>query len=407
MIAGFCIGLTSGSNVLISQFLGAKDKKGIERAVHTSMTFSIIIGLGMCGVGMLFAKTLHNILGTMPEIFDSALLYTYIIIAGVPAVSVYNFGAIIFRAAGDSKTPFIILALSGLLNVGFNIIFVAGFGMSVEGVAIATIIAQYVSAIVVVVLAMRLKDERKFSFKKLCIDFNMLKRMLLIGVPSAVQGSLFGVSNMILQSSVNDLGTHISPALVSGNTIGTTLEGYTYVLTNSFYHSAVTFIGQFYGARDEKNVKRALVYTLIQCAAIGISVAWLIILFAQPLTQIFIDPNAGNRVEVMKYAGERIFITQCLYFTVGVMEVTTGYLRALGKSIIPMIGSVFSICVIRILWTFFIFPLPAFYSITGLYTCYPISWILATTFNFIIIFLVNKKVFPKESKEENQTEQAA
>jgi putative MATE family efflux protein len=339
-------------------------------------------------------------LGTLPEIFDNALLYTYIILAGVPAVSVYNFGAVIFRGAGDSKTPFAILALSGLLNVGFNILFVAGFGMNVEGVAIATIIAQYASAIVVVILAMRLKDERKFSLSKLRIDGNLLKRMLLIGVPSAVQGSLFAISNMILQSSINDLGNHVSPALVSGNTIGTTMEGYTYVLTNSFYHSTVTFVGMYYGARDEKNAKRTMAYSLIQCAIVGISVAWLIILFSEPLSQIFIDANASNRAEVIKYAMERIFITQCLYFTVGVMEVGTGYLRALGRSIAPMIIAIFSVCVLRVFWAFVIFPIPQFYSITGLYICYPISWIIASIFNFILIAIVNKKVFPKIKKEE-------
>ncbi len=407
LIAGFCIGITSGSNVIIAQFIGAKNGEGVSKAVHTSMTFSLIIGICVCALGLAVAKPMHLLLGTMPDVFDDALLYTIIIIAGVPAVSVYNFGAVVFRAAGDSKTPFIILALSGLLNIAFNLFFVIVCKMGVEGVAIATIIAQYVSAIVVVILIMRLKDDRKFSLSKMRIDGKLLKRILVIGVPSAVQGSLFAVSNMILQSSVNMLGdSYGSASVVTGNTIGTTLEGYTYVLTNSFYHSTVTYVGQYYGARDTKNIKRTLIYSLIQSAVVGVVVSWIIIAFSTPLTMIFVNANESNVADVLKYAGERIFITQSLYFTVGVMEVLTGYLRALGRSLVPMFSSVFSVCVVRVAWAFLVFPISAFYSITGLYLIYPISWILCSILHFITILVVNKKVFAKEKKE-NLQEQVA
>ncbi len=402
LIAGFCIGLTSGSNVIIARFIGAKNKDGVTNAVHTSMTFSLIIGLCVCALGLGVAKPMHLLLGTMPEVFDEALLYTLIIMAGVPAVSVYNFGAVVFRAANDSKTPFIILALTGLLNIGFNLFFVIVCGMGVEGVAIATIIAQYVSAIVVVILIMRLKDERKFSLSKMRIDKKILRQMLLIGIPSAVQGSLFAVSNMILQSSVNMLGaSYKSASIVTGNTVGTTLESYTYILTNAFYHAAVTYVGQYYGARDVKNIKRTLLYTLIQSSTIGIVVSWIIIGLSGQLTMVFVNASEDNVTEVIKYASERIFVTQSLYFTVGVMEVFTGYLRAMGRSIIPMISSVFSICVIRILWAFFIFPIPTFYSLTGLFLIYPISWILCSILHFITILVVNKKSFAKRENEVN------
>ena len=407
LIAGFCIGLTSGSNVIIAQFIGAKNGEGVSKAVHTSMTFSLVIGLCVCALGLAVAKPMHLLLGTMPDVFDDALLYTVIIMAGVPAVSVYNFGAVAFRAAGDSKTPFIILALTGILNVGFNLFFVIVCKMGVEGVAIATIIAQYVSAITVVILLIRLKDDRKFSFTKMRIDGNLLKRILVIGVPSAVQSSLFAISNMILQSSVNMLGdSYGSASVVTGNTIGTTLEGYTYVLTNAFYHASVTYVGQFYGARDIKNIKRTLIYTLIQSTIVGIVISWLIIALSGPLTLVFVNAGEANLNEVIKYAFERIFITQCLYFTVGVMEVLTGYLRALGRSLIPMFSSVFSICVVRVAWAFLIFPLPVFYSLTGLYMVYPISWILCSILHLITILVVNKKVFAKESVE-NLQEQVA
>ncbi len=407
LIAGFCIGITSGSNVIIARFIGAKNGEGVSKAVHTSMTFSLLIGLGVCALGLGVAKPMHLLLGTMPNVFDDALLYTIIIMAGVPAVSVYNFGAVVFRAAGDSKTPFIILALSGLLNVGFNLFFVIVCKMGVEGVAIATIISQYASAIVVVLLMMRLKDDRKFSLSKMRIDRKLLGQILVIGVPSAVQGSLFAVSNMILQSSVNMLGaSYNSESVVTGNTIGTTLEGYTYVLTNAFYHATVTYVGQFYGARDKKNIKRTLIYSLIQSATVGIAVSWLIIGLSEPLTMVFVNADEKNIADVIKYASERIFITQSLYFSVGVMEVLTGYLRALGRSITPMFSSVFSICVVRVLWAFFVFPIPAMYSLTGLYMIYPISWILCSLLHFITILVVSKKIFPKNPKEQITDEQS-
>ena len=197
-----------------------------------------------------------------------------------------------------------------------------------------------------------------------------------------------------------------SASVVTGNTIGTTLEGYTYVLTNAFYHASVTYVGQFYGARDIKNIKRTLIYTLIQSTIVGIVISWLIIALSGPLTLVFVNAGEANLNEVIKYAFERIFITQCLYFTVGVTEVLTGYLRALGRSLIPMFSSVFSICVVRVAWAFLIFPLPVFYSLTGLYMVYPISWILCSILHLITILVVNKKVFAKESVE-NLQEQVA
>lgn len=387
LVINMLMGIGAGTSVLVSQFYGAGNQNGVSRTVHTSVAAALIGGFIFMGIGEAVSSPLLRLLGTKPDLFDSALLYVRIIFLGVPALAVFNFGAAIVRSLGDSRTPLIILASTGLLNVALNLVFVIPCKMSVAGVALSTIISQYVSAVIIVVILMRADGPQKLRLRQLKINGTILVRMLKIGVPSAVQSSLFAISNMILQSSVNTLTT----AEVSGNSIATNLDAFTYVTLNSFYTATLTFVGQNYGANKPERTKRVLFYSLIQITVVGLAMGSLMMYFCEPLAMLFVDPTAENAGAVISACVRRCSVELVPYFICGYMETFTGFLRGYGYSLLPMASSVFCICVLRIIWSTFVFPLPAFNSIEGLFIIYPITWFTAALFQGIMSFFVYKK----------------
>ncbi len=390
LLINMLMGLGAGTSVLVSQFYGARNDSAVSRTVHTSIAAALIGGVFMLAVGETIAEPLLKLLGTKPDLLESALLYVRIIFLGIPGLAVFNFGAAIVRSLGDSKTPLIILACSGLINVILNIVFVIGCGMSVAGVAIATIISQYVSAVTIITVLIRSTGPQKFSFKKMRIDLAILGRMLRVAIPSAIQSSLFATSNMILQVSVNTFPTDV----VSGNSIASTLEGFVYTALNSFYTTTLTFVGQNYGAQKFERTKNVMLYSLIQVTVVGLVIGSLMTVFAKPLSLIFVDSSASNSAAVVAASVERLGVVLIPYFLCGYMETFTGFLRGWGYSLFPMLSSVFCVCVMRVLWAQLIFPLSAFNSIKGLFMIYPISWLLAAVFQgtmSIIIYAKAKK----------------
>ncbi len=387
LLINMLMGLAAGTSVLVSQFYGAGNESGVSRAVHTSMTAAVIGGVGVLGLGELIASPLLKLLGTKPDLFASALLYVRIIFLGVPALAVFNFGAAVIRSLGDSRTPLIILSATGLINVVLNLVFVMGAGMSVAGVALATIISQYVSATAIVTVLMRVDGPHRFSLKKIGINSPILKRMLKIAIPSAIQSSLFSISNMILQSSINTLSTDE----VSGNAVASTLESFVYTALNSFYTVTLTFVGQNYGAHKPKRTKRAVFYSLIQITLVGITVSSLILLFLEPLSMLFVDPKAENVATVVDACIRRCSVVLIPYVLCGYMETTTGFLRGYGYSLLPMLSSVLCICVMRVFWAKLVFPLPRFNSVEGLFMIYPITWFLAFLSQGIMSIIIYRK----------------
>ncbi len=394
LIVNLLFGMTAGTSVIVARSYGAKDKEALSCAVHTSMLFSIIggvivmiIGLSVCRVGL-------SLMGTKEDIFEQAVLYMSIILLGVPATSVFNFAATIIRSTGDSKTPFIILASTGVVNVVFNLVFVIVFSLGVAGVAISTIISQYLSAIWAVYLLVRTDEDYRMSFRKLKFDRAMLRQVLLIGIPSGIQGSLFSISNILVQSSVNTFST----PEVSGNTIAGTLEGYAYTAGNCFYQSVITFVGQNYGAGKYDRVKKSFIYCMIQAACAVLIVSSLELLFIDFLVPFFVDMQNPLAPQIVDAAMVRLNVLLALYFLCGFMDVLTGYLRSLGMSILPMITSVFAICVLRSGWCLFVFP--AFGTPMSLYAVFPISWAACVLINGILAFFVSRKMMPKTKKQE-------
>ena len=387
LVINMLMGLSTGASVLVSQFFGAKNDSGVSRASHTALATALIGGVLFGAIGELVASPLLKLLGTKPDLFDSALLYVRIIFLGVPALAVFNFGAAIVRSLGDSRTPLIILASTGLINVALNLLFVICFDMSVDGVALSTIISQYISAAAIVAVLMRADGPHRFSPKKLRIDLGILKRMLRIAIPSAVQSSMFSVSNMILQSSINTFTTDE----VSGISVGGTIESFVYIALNSFYTVTLTFVGQNYGAHKPKRTKKIFLYSLVQVTMIGLAVASIITAFIDPISMLFVDPEASNVNTVIEACKRRCSVVLFPYILCGFMESTTGFLRGYGYSLLPMSSAVMSICVIRALWSWFIFPLPKFNTIEGLFIVYPISWLVAALSQGTMVFFVYRK----------------
>ena len=319
-----------------------------------------------------------------------------IICAGIPAMSVYNFGAATLRSVGDSRTPLLILSASGLCNVLLNLFFVIVCKMSVGGVAFATISSQYISAVAVIMVLIR-RTDMPYTLNKsmLKIDGDILKEILRLGLPAGFQGTLFSISNILLTSGMNTLAT----TDISGKTIAINIEGLVHTSMNSYLHAAMTFTGQNYGARKPERIKKSILYAIIQVSFVGIVGGQLLNLFARPLASLYIDAADPNKEAVLEAAVQLMGFMLSVYFMCGLMDTLSGALRGLGYSMIPMIVSIGAICVLRAIWVFFVFPTEKFHSLIGIYTIYPISWFLGLSALAIALLVLFKKVKSKLSNE--------
>ncbi|MBQ8320836.1 MAG: MATE family efflux transporter [Clostridia bacterium] len=388
LIVNLFMGITAGAGVIVARNYGAKDYDTLSRAVHTSMLFALIGGIAFSLIGIGVSAPALELMGTKPEILEKATLYMRIICLGVPATAVYNFGATILRSVGDSKTPLYILSSSGLVNIVLNLFFVIVCGMSVDGVALATIISQYISAaIVVLILNKRKNTVYALSFKKLKIDKKLLALILRYGIPAGVQSSLFSISNVMITSAVNSFDT----ATVSGKTIAGNIDGLLYTALNSYLHAAMTFTAQNYGAGKPERIKRSLGSALLQVLIVGLSLSSILLIFGREFASLFIDAADPNKDAVISAVMGMLNVTVPMYFMCGVMETLSGTLRGLGYSLSPMVMSVGGICVLRIVWILTAFQLEPLHNIAGLYLCYPITW-SATSLSLGITLLA---IWPK------------
>ena len=387
LFVNFFMGIASGSSVVVAQFLGAGKDKEVERAVHTSLTFSLVLGIGLGAIAFFLARPLLVLLGTKADLLDAAVLYVRILACGIPFSAAYNFGAAVLRSAGDSKTPLVILATSGFINVLFNLLFVIVFHMSVDGVALATVFSQLVSFIWVFFVLARRDAVYKLSLRRLRIEADMLYRVLRIGIPSALQSSLFALSSMIIQSAVNTFSTEE----VSGFAVGGTIEGFTYTAMSSFSQTAVTFAGQNYGAKKRDRLRCVLLYGVLQVTLVGTLLGWGGFFFAEELSRLFIDTTLPEAPLVIAASVAKIEVFLSFYFLCGVMDVMVGYLRGIGYSVMPMVWSIVGACGIRALWIFFVFPhLP--HTAFSLYVVYIITWIFVSIMQLFTIMSASKKM---------------
>ncbi|MBR7116489.1 MAG: MATE family efflux transporter [Clostridia bacterium] len=400
-IINLIIGISAGAGVVVAQLFGANRKKELSRSIHTAMTLSLIMGAIMLVVGLIVMRPVLSLI-VKPELLDKSTLYMLIICIGYPAMSIYNFGASIVRSLGDSKTPLIILAISGIINVGLNVLFVVPLKMSIAGVAIATVASQYFSAIAVVILMMKQRDENlRYDIKKLMLDRGLLSRILYCGVPAGIQSSIFSFSNMLLTSAISTFPVET----ISGNTIASNIDGITYTCMNSFTSSVMTFAGQNYGAMKKERIWKVFIFSLIQVTAIGVLVAQTELLFAHPIASLFVDGNNPNKELIVEQA---IVIMQSIlnpYFLCGIMSVMAGFLRGLGNSTGPMITAVTGVIVVRLVWIYVFFPMNSG-SIAWLNLCYPLTWIFTILMNVVLIIFAARslnKLMPKSSSTAAET----
>ncbi len=404
LILTLLLGISIGTSVVVAQSYGAKNERVVSRAVHTALTFSLIGGIVFMIAGLLVSRPALVLMGTRPVLLDGAVLYFRIICIGIPATAVYNFAAGILRSIGDSKTPLIILASTGLVNVVLNLFFVCLCGMSVEGVAIATVVSQYLSAITAVFVLWRKRSEcYGFSFRRICIDKILLKRILRLGIPSGLQSAMFSLSNILLVSGINTLGDHA----IKANTIAGNIDAITYLACNAFSAAVMTFTGQNYGAGKFDRVKKTVVYGLIQVTVFGIAFGQLLLIFSDQLSSLYIAADDPYRAEILALTEGVLLLLLNIYFVCGLMDVMAGVLKGLGYSLAPMMISVICICGVRIVWRYLFFPLEAFNTIEGIYLSYPISWSIAFICFLILYIFARRRVkkitgAPKEALQESK-----
>lgn len=393
LITNVFIGFSLGASVAVSRAFGAKDVKGIHEAVHTAMLLSVIVGLFAGVIGFVFARPLLELMGT-PEggVLDGAVLYMRIIFIGVPASLVYNFGASILRAIGDTKRPLYILAATGVVNVILNLVLVIGFHMDVVGVAIATIVANYLSAAAVLMTLMRSEGAYRLDIRLLKIHKHSLKEILRVGFPAGIQSSFFALSNTVVQAGVNSFGE----ITIAGATAGSNIEGFVYVSMNAFYQATLTGVSQNYGAKNEKNIKKYMYIPMICAVFAGVVLGGLCIVFSRPLLGIYITDSA----EAIEIGVVRLWMTTAPYFLVGIMECLVGAIRGLGSSTIPAITSFLGTCGVRMMWVFLVMTLPAWHTHELLFIAWPISWMFVIACHAITLAIIKPRAFRKMREQQ-------
>ncbi len=390
LILGLMLGMGAGVSVTISQSIGSGDKKRIERAVHTSVLLAVIVGIIVGTMGFFLAPVLLRLMKT-PEVFvEKATLYVKIYFLGTIGHAMFNFCSGILRSRGDTLRPLIFSSVGGVINVLLNLFFVIVLGMGVEGVAIATIIAQMISAVLSLIYLSRLDDDCCIVFKNLRIDRSMLFSFIRIGIPAGVQGMLFSFSNMLLQGSYNRLG----PTAVNANTAAQNVDSYIYNVLAAFYHTALTFASQNFGAKKYSRMWKIFRNNCFLVTVIGLTLGGLAAIFSGPLVAIFDrDP------QVIELAKNRLFILGIFYFSCGLMDTGTAMLRSIGRSMTGTLITVFGVCVARILWIYTVFA--KFPKLIVLYLVYPVTWFLtfaALSITFFCIFKKITKKYPEEIK---------
>lgn len=371
------IGLSIGSNVLIARYYGAKNEVATEETLHTSILLSLLSGLFLAVIGCLLSGPLLVLMGTPEDVLPLATLYMKIYFLGMPAMMLYNFGSAILRAIGDTKRPLYFLTISGVINVVLNLIFVIEFQMSVAGVALATVIAQCISALLIILTLMCQEGPCHLNLKALRLSKTRVGEIAQVGLPAGIQGAIFSISNVLIQSSINSFGS----VAMAGNTASANIEGFIYISMNSIYQTSLSFTSQNYGAKQYDRISKILKICLGIVICIGLSLGTLALVFRYPLLGIYSSDS-----EVIAFGIKRLSIICSTYFLCGIMDVIVGTLRGLGYSMLPMIVSLIGACGLRILWIFTIFQ--CHHTLGMLYISYPITWIITFCAHMICYFMI-------------------
>ena len=394
LIVNVFLGLSIGTNVVVAKYYGARDYKGTQETVHTAITISVIGGFVLAVFGYLFGGTFLEWMGSNEDVLPLATKYIKIFFLGMPFNMLYNFGAAILRAVGDTKRPFFFLMISGLINVGLNMIFVIGFGMDVDGVAWATIISQMVSAVLVVFCLIHTEGFVHLNPKRLKIHKDKLGAMARVGLPAGLQGACFSISNVLIQSTINAYPTTV----VAGNSTASNLEGFIYVAMNAFHQAAVTFTSANVGAGRHSRIRKVMGASTFLVTAVGMAFGLTFFALRYVLLGIY-SPDP----EVVMAATVRFNVITLTYWMCGIMDVLCGVMRGMGAALMPMIVAVTGACAFRIFWIYAILPMNN--TLSMLYYSYPVSWILTSLAHFAC-YLIWRRRFPVDLQAEAQLDAA-
>lgn len=376
LILNLFIGLSLGANIVTAKYYGAQSEKDIEETVHCSMAVCLVCGIFLTIFGILTADLALKLLDTPENIFQDAIVYLQIYALGFPMILLFNFARAIANAEGDTKWPLFCLGTAGALNVVLNLIFVLVFHMAVMGVALATVVSNSVSAIMMLVRLCRKNTAIRLKLRNIRIVRSKTLEIIKVGLPAGLQGVAFSISHVIVQDAVNSFGS----VVVTGNTAVINIEGFLYHAMYGFYQASGTFISQNYGAGNYGRIKRILATCLLSAFAVGLGLSILAILFRDAVIGLYARDTAVIAAGVV-----RILVVFPLYCLCGMNDVMAGAMRGIGYSVVPLVVSLMGACVLRILWIFTIFAVHP--TLEMLYVSYPISWVL-TFYAHLICFKV-------------------
>lgn len=386
LLTNVFMGLSVGVNVLVARYFAAKQEEELQKTVHTAITVSVMSGILLAVAGVLAAKQILMWMQSPAEVIELSALYLRIYFLGMPAMMAYNFGAAILRGVGDTKRPLYYLSFAGIVNIVLNCIFVIVFKMDVAGVALATVISQCISAVLVLRCLMKETGEIRLQKQYLGIDRQIFGQILRIGLPAGIQGSLFSLSNVVIQSSINSFGA----VVVAGNSAASNVEGFVYVAMNAFAQAIVAFTSQNLGAGKYERINKTVITVELCVLAVGGVLGNLVYLLEEPLLGLYTDSA------VVAEAGMKRFSVVCTtYALCGMMDVMVGALRGLGYSVMPMIVSLLGACVFRMVWIAVLFRSETFHTIETIYYTYPISWTLTLSVHIICFLFVRHRLKKK------------
>lgn len=385
LLINIFIGLSVGANVVVARAYGGRRDKDVSEAVHTAIAVSIVSGVILIVMGFVFSKLMLELMGTPDDVIDKAVLYMRIYFAGMPVVMLYNFGSAILRAVGDTRRPLYFLTIAGVVNIVLNLFFVIVMNLDVAGVALATVLSQCISAGLVLRCLAKSEGGLKLELSKLKIHRKKMLQIFKIGLPAGMQGAIFSVSNVLIQSSVNSFGS----IAMAGNAASANIEGFVYNAMNAVYQTNLSFTSQNIGGKKYTRVNRILFACLGTVTVVGMILGFGAYAIGDELLLIYsTDP------EVIRFGMLRMSIIATTYFTCGWMDTMVGSLRGMGYSVLPMIVSLTGACGLRILWIFTIFAQQR--TLTSLYISYPVSWVITTGVHMLCYFLIKRKLPKKD-----------
>lgn len=386
LLVNLFMGLSVGANVMVARFFGANMKRELNEMVHTAITTAIVSGAVLIFVGLFLSRPALTLMGTPEDVLPLAVIYIRIYFVGMPVMMLYNFGAAILRAIGDTKRPLYFLLAAGVINVILNLIFVIVFSLGVAGVALATVISQAVSAYLVLRCLIRADAAYQVRLRELCIVPDKLLKMVQIGLPAGLQGSLFSISNVLIQSSINSFGSIV----VAGNTAASNIEGFVYIAMNSLHQTAISFCGQNYGAMKYRRIGRIVLICQLCVLTTGLALGNAAYLGGGLLLQLY-----STDAEVIRYGIIRMSYICTSYCLCGMMDVMVGALRGIGYSVMPMLVSLTGACLFRVVWIMTVFQRS--HTLQTLYISYPISWGVTFLVHLLCFVVVYKSMLQKSA----------